>query len=60
MSHVGVGADLIWNCLHTFHTHGPGDILALFLVNDPLHHEVDVHALCLESGGADLNLITEY
>ena len=57
VGHVAVGADLIVNNLNGLHADGPGDVLALLLVHDPLDHQVNWHTLGLKGRGADLHLL---
>ena len=57
VGHVGVGADLIRDGLRALSADSPADHLALLLLHDPLHHQVNLHALGLEGGGADLHLL---
>ena len=55
--HVGVAAHLVGDGLHTLGTDRPADGLALLLLHDPLDHQVHLHALGLEGGGAHLDLL---
>ena len=51
---VGVGADLVVNLLDGLSADGPGDVVALLLVDDALPGQLDGVADGLEGGGAHL------